>query len=629
MARARAAAMRVWAAYAGVSAAVGVLAGCGSGGGTPKPLPNVLYLCHGSVFETGMPTVSVELPGTSNGAAPEIDICDPPDVAFTQGQDDCQAQCTMHLKQYVDVVNAANNTTLMDDQLLSCSINDFEQKANSCTTATAAIVIDQPGGTSLPTAGGPAQYVANLSGNMHVAVNVDVVLGSITATSDTPISGQMGYTIIPLDRNCPEDGCQLLVTTFGFAAADFNLTGSIAGVNVINHQVTGMSMAGANWITGVWQPSGHFQLPAGAATLAVTATDNGQLTGFTETNGSPITGTLDPVAGQVSFDSFSQVQADTTTTIGGLSGINVVTPPVAVITLPATVECNKPGGATVTLDSTASAPVGAIPFSAWRVNGGPTLPGAKVTTSLNLGPNDVLLNIYNAQLAIGVAEQTTTVVDTTPPVIAPPPTVTAETCSDALTTVTLTAPKVTDVCNPSPTVTGSVISSSPPIPIVGGQVSLPPGTHTVRWTASDGIQTATATQTVVVQPGILVKGQFLLDDRAKLQTVSGGAAGLGNAGTVTTKIGNDTSLGDILSVAPVVLSDRATVQGSIRSNGTITLGNSDSVSGSVVQLSSVSLPPVPDLTGVTFPSPSGGARPSIRPTRRAERSRWRLDRTEQ
>jgi hypothetical protein len=267
----------------------------------------------------------------------------------------------------------------------------------------------------------------------------------------------------------------------------------------------------------------------------------------------------------------------------------------------------------VTLDSTASTPVGAIPFAAWRVNGGPTLPGATVTTSLNLGPNDVLLNIYNAQLAIGVADQTTTVVDTTPPVIAPPPTVTAETCSDALTTVTLTPPNVTDVCNPSPTVTGSVISSSPPIPIVGGQVSLPPGTHTVRWTASDGIQTATATQTVVVQPGILVKGQFLLDDRAKLQTVSGGAAGLGNAGTVTTKIGNDTSLGDILSVAPVVLLDRATVQGSIRSNGTITLGNSDSVSGSVVQLSSVSLPPVPDLTGVTFPSPSGGS-PTFNPT---------------
>jgi hypothetical protein len=186
-------------------------------------------------------------------------------------------------------------------------------------------------------------------------------------------------------------------------------------------------------------------------------------------------------------------------------------------------------------------------------------------------------------------------------------------CSDALTTVTLTPPNVTDVCNPSPTVTGSVISSSPPIPIVNGRVSLPPGTHTIRWTASDGIQTTTATQTLVVQPGILVQGQFLLDDRAKLQTVSGGAAGLGNAGIVTTKIGNDTSLGDILSVAPVVLLDRATVQGSIRSNGTITLGNSDSVDGSVVQLSSVSLPPVPDLTGVTFPSPSGGS-PTFNPT---------------
>ena len=55
------------------------------------------------------------------------------------------------------------------------------------------------------------------------------------------------------------------------------------------------------------------------------------------------------------------------------------------------------------------------------------------------------------------------------------------------------------------------------------------------------------------------------------------------------------------------------MQGSIRSNGTITLGNSDNIAGSVVPNTSVSLPPVPDLTGVTFPSPSGGS-PTFNPT---------------
>jgi hypothetical protein len=108
-----------------------------------------------------------------------------------------------------------------------------------------------------------------------------------------------------------------------------------------------------------------------------------------------------------------------------------------------------------------------------------------------------------------------------------------------------------------------------------------------------------------VQPGVLTSGQLVLDDRAQVVTPAGGFAGVGNAGSVVTQIGNDAGIGDILSVAPVKLFDRVTVQGSIRSHGTVTLGNGDNVSGSVTSLTTVSLPAVPNLNGVVFPASTG------------------------
>jgi hypothetical protein len=196
----------------------------------------------------------------------------------------------------------------------------------------------------------------------------------------------------------------------------------------------------------------------------------------------------------------------------------------------------------------------------------------------------------------------------TPPTIGAAPPVVVETCASGPATVTLTAPPASSACGEPVTVTGVVISSVPPISVMGGQVSLPPGVHTVRWTASDGAQTTTTTETVTVQPSVLVSGQFLLRDRAQVRTVSNALAGIGSAGSLVTDVGNDTKLGDVTSVPPVVIRDRATVQGSIRSAGAITLGNGDVITGPVVPFTTVSLPPIPNLAGVVFPPPTGGNR---------------------
>jgi hypothetical protein len=237
---------------------------------------------------------------------------------------------------------------------------------------------------------------------------------------------------------------------------------------------------------------------------------------------------------------------------------------------------------------------------------------ATIPTTLKLPPGDTTIAWSATDGALNRSAaviETITTTDVSPPTIGTRPAVTVETCSAGQTTVTLTPPTATDSCHPAPPVTGTVISLTPNVPVVDGQVSLPPGSHTVRWTASDGAgHTASSTQTVVVQPGILTKGQFLLRDRAQVQVVSGGPGGVGNAGSTLTEAGNDTRLGDIVSVARVLLRDRVTVQGAIRSASTITLGNGDVISGPIVPSTPVTLPPVPDLTGVVFPPPTGGNR---------------------
>ena len=84
---------------------------------------------------------------------------------------------------------------------------------------------------------------------------------------------------------------------------------------------------------------------------------------------------------------------------------------------------------------------------------------------------------------------------------------------------------------------------NPPIPVVNGQVNLGPGTYVIRWSATDGVNTATATQTVTVAAGIEASLSFLLDDRSTIKTPGGGFAAVLNAGGGQTKVGQDVRSG--------------------------------------------------------------------------------------
>jgi hypothetical protein len=196
--------------------------------------------------------------------------------------------------------------------------------------------------------------------------------------------------------------------------------------------------------------------------------------------------------------------------------------------------------------------------------------------------------------------------DPTSPTIAPPPKVTTIICTnDPINVGVATA---ADNCGP-PTVTGQVIVSNgvlltTPIPVVAGRAQIGPGTHVIRWTASDGTNIAVTTQTVVVQAAMQATNSFQVDDRATVRDVGGAGAGVFNSGGGQTRVGFDAHSGGILSVGPVQVSDRAVVSGPVISAGALDVSASASVAGARTAFAQVALPPIPALPA--FPAATGG-----------------------
>jgi hypothetical protein len=92
-----------------------------------------------------------------------------------------------------------------------------------------------------------------------------------------------------------------------------------------------------------------------------------------------------------------------------------------------------------------------------------------------------------------------------------------------------------------------------------------------------------------------------IDDRTVV-TQPGGFAAIANMGTGATSVGADARVGNVWSVGPATLRDRAGVNGFIRSQGTVTVPPTASVSGAVVQ-NTILTPPDTVTWTVTFPTP--------------------------
>ena len=200
-----------------------------------------------------------------------------------------------------------------------------------------------------------------------------------------------------------------------------------------------------------------------------------------------------------------------------------------------------------------------------------------------------------------------TVLDPTRPTITAPPKVTVTVCTNDPINVGVAS--AADNCGP-PRVTGEVIASNgltlnPTIPVVNGLAQIGPGTHVIRWIASDGTNLALATQTVVVQATIQATNSFLVDDRAVVRdATTGTGAGIFNSGAGQTRVGFDARTGGVLSVGPVQVSDRASVSGPVISAGALDVSRVATVAGTSAAFAQVALPPIPALPA--FPAVTGG-----------------------
>jgi hypothetical protein len=611
--------------FLGMGITAGFVAACGGSGGSVggasssdggNPIePNQEFECVGQLNDTAQPADKLDFP---TAASPAPLACVPPDSGAALVLQKCQSKCDAGLAQFAAFIDQQDNLTGPSNEIiandLTCTIEQTVGPLATGNGVKGCPNTDPPGLPEPLLSGGPSQYVADLSGDLSLSVATGTIVGTVTFNG-IPVSGSIAYSIAPIDLNCPPAGCQLVISSLNLQAPTFTASESVFLLGTIfSDTVTGLTIQNVGWIAGTWQPGGQFLIPANTATAVFSFSNNGSPTSFDQPNANAITGTIDPVGGTVSFDPVTQNLGNTTATINPLSGANVSIPPIAVINVPTTVQCNETDAALVTLDGTESTDAlgGPLHFYSWQVNGGPTLGGSTVQATLNLGTNNILFNVFNTSLAVGVAKETVTVVDTTPPVFAPlPATLTQTSCNPATQATVIPIPTATDICSPTVTVTGSIVSVngvtlSTPIPVGSGSLSLPSGVYVIQWTATDlSGNVATATQTLTVRPGVEANGSISIDNDAVVQLPNGTPSLVANTGTGQVSIGVQATTGDVVTEGSVFLASRANVQGSIQAAGSLTEQSPVTVTGAITTGASVPLPAGPTLSGVVFPASFG------------------------
>lgn len=239
-------------------------------------------------------------------------------------------------------------------------------------------------------------------------------------------------------------------------------------------------------------------------------------------------------------------------------------------------------------------------------NGDPLSLSLAPTGPFGLGNTGVTLTVSDGTYS-DTCTATVTVSDVTGPVVTPPPNLSTSTC-EGNTLITVGQATATDNCASSLQPTGFVIATNgaplaTPIQVVGGQVTLGVGTHTIRWSASDGPNVGTADQTVTVGSSIQASLSFLVGDRASVVTTTNGGAAVQNSGSGQTRIGSNATTGGILSVGPVQILDHAVVSGSVVSAGAVNPSPTATITGPITQFGSVALPTLPTLPA--FPAAGG------------------------
>ena len=389
------------------------------------------------------------------------------------------------------------------------------------------------------------------------------------------------YTAHP----CPEETCPFYL---GHLLADGDgAVWEIKISKVIRKEISNLQVELVQPVLGVWSPlDGATAFQEGALALRVQFDLEGPVV-KTDDGHYDLIVTNEATVGTFTDGAFSLVTSFPVDEGTGTLTLDVqpaLVPPVAALNLPATLECDAWGG-WVSDDSLIASfdPDAGVLFDVLVIDGAFSLPG----TLVPLGAHSFSVRSENDRGAATLAPpEEVSIVDTTPPVLGDAADVTVSSCTDDLT-VTVTPPAASDICTPV-VVTGVVteVNGAPAaIPVVGNQVVLPVGTHTVTWTATDDAgNDAVTTSSVTVLPAVAALQELRLADRANTEAL------LASYGT--TEVGADATSGSVLSDDRVWLRSRATVEGDVTTGGALDQQQGATVTGQVATFAAVPLAPL-------------------------------------
>ena len=401
------------------------------------------------------------------------------------------------------------------------------------------------------------------------------------ATGQIPVVG--GHVSLKL----PDPFCRTTSPCRGrLNALELRYGGIIYTVDDTDYNITDLTISLNSSMDVTIEPGGpdsfRIRLPAGVGMQAVARRDGLPQGMFVNTPDESLI-TYNPVTGVVSTDVMWSAKVGDAT-IGGTTFTSSTTvfnrPPNARagddITLGATdVSCTT----SVSITGTASDPDGDLLARAWTFDGTALSHTANATAVLPLGDHVLRFNALDAHGAHTFDELTVHVTDATLPVfVDAPASVSFHGCTPGESTFQLTLPEVDNPCSDAgPTLSGSVISSNGvavSIPIVGDQVSLPAGLHSVRWVATNANGSTSFDQElrVLSEPTLYSSHRLTVQSKALITADAGLFGTLMNVGSVSGRRGNGNSAtligqrvetGDVLSTPFLSLGRRSHVHGAV------------------------------------------------------------------
>jgi Ca2+-binding RTX toxin-like protein len=366
--------------------------------------------------------------------------------------------------------SSCEQACLTDNQIIA-ACETIELAVPACTA------LGCPGGTSSSSsplmAAQPGDSVVGFSAALS---NVNVSNGD--ESGDAPASGRAHVTL------CAAPPCDIVFHYLEITSGVIELDDTeLRDIRAIGHGP----------LTASWAADRSFTITGGGNMIANFNVDGDAPGSMEAIPVGAITGSIDPSSGAVSLHGVwrgppGSLYEDLRFT-ANFGGALENQAPVANAGPDRVVECNQAGGALLTLDGTGSSdPEGNLRLI-WVEGTTALAEGVTPQVGLALGQHALRAIADDHAGLIDQDEASIDVVDTTGPSLTATGSL-LELCEPAVQAVQLPLPSLSDVCAPANIALSAEIVAIdghpvPPIPVIGGAVTLTIGSVLVRWTASD------------------------------------------------------------------------------------------------------------------------------------------------